>query len=81
VKVKTGIRTRSNARASASRAAATARSRGWRVLALNMQHSDLDAYAAEQLHADGVIADVDRGLATLATPAIAIEGAHDRFVA
>ena len=37
-----------------------------RVLALNMRHDDLDAYAGEQLHADGVIADVDRGLARVA---------------
>ena len=51
-----------------------------RVLAINMQHSDLDAYAGEQLHADGVIAGVDKQLAAIATPAIVIEGAHDSFV-
>lgn len=51
-----------------------------RVLALSMQHSDLDAYAGEQLHADRVIAGVDRGLASIAVPAIVIEGAHDSFV-
>lgn len=51
-----------------------------RVLAINMQHDDLDAYAGEQLHADGVIAGVDRQLGAIATPAIVIEGAHDSFV-
>ncbi len=51
-----------------------------RVLALNMQHSDLDAYAGEQLHADGVIAGVDKGLASIAVPAIVIQGVHDQLV-
>jgi pimeloyl-ACP methyl ester carboxylesterase len=51
-----------------------------RVLALNMQHDDLDAFAGEQLHADDVIADVDKRLATLQTPAVVIQGAEDRFV-
>ena len=51
-----------------------------RLLALNMQHSDLDAYAAEQLHADGAIAGVDKGLATIAVPAIVIQGVHDQLV-
>jgi pimeloyl-ACP methyl ester carboxylesterase len=51
-----------------------------RVLALNMQHSDLDAYAGEQLAADDVIADVDRRLAEVQTPAVVIQGAKDQFV-
>ena len=51
-----------------------------RVLALNMQHDDLDAYTGEQLHADDAIAAVDERLATVATPAIVIQGAKDRFV-
>jgi len=51
------------------------------LLALNMQHDDLDAYAGEQLHADGVIAGIDARLTTLATPAIVIQGAHDELVA
>jgi pimeloyl-ACP methyl ester carboxylesterase len=51
-----------------------------RVLALNMQHDDLDAYAGEQLHADGVIADIDEGLARIQTPAVVVHGADDQFV-
>jgi pimeloyl-ACP methyl ester carboxylesterase len=51
-----------------------------RLLALNMQHDDLDAYADEQLHADGVIADVDRELARVSAPAIVIHGAGDKLV-
>jgi len=51
-----------------------------RLLALNMQHEDVDAYAAEQLHADDVIADVDRGLARVATPAVVIQGAGDKLI-
>jgi pimeloyl-ACP methyl ester carboxylesterase len=51
-----------------------------RVLALNMQHSDLDAYAGEQLAIDDVIADVDKRLASLQTPAVVVQGAEDQFV-
>jgi pimeloyl-ACP methyl ester carboxylesterase len=51
-----------------------------RVLAFNMHHDDLDAYAGEQLHADGVIAGVDKGLSRIQAPAIVIHGADDRFV-
>ena len=51
-----------------------------RVLALNMQHDDLDAYAGEQLHADDVIAGVDESLARVQTPAVVIQGAGDQFV-
>jgi pimeloyl-ACP methyl ester carboxylesterase len=51
-----------------------------RVLAINMRHDDLDAYAGEQLHADEVIAGVDKRLATLRTPAVVIHGEHDQFV-
>lgn len=51
-----------------------------RVLALNMQHDELDAFAGEQLHADGVIAGVDERLAALQTPAVVIQGTDDQFV-
>lgn len=51
-----------------------------RLLALNMKHSDLDAYADEQLHADDVIADVDRALTQIDTPAVVIQGAGDKRV-
>jgi pimeloyl-ACP methyl ester carboxylesterase len=51
-----------------------------RILALNMRHDDLDAYAGEQLHADDAIATVDEGLPQVQTPAVVIQGASDRFV-
>lgn len=51
-----------------------------RVLALNVQYSDIDAYAGEQLHADGVIADVDKRLAAIAAPAVVVQGREDQFV-
>ncbi len=51
-----------------------------RLLALNMRHEDLDAYAGENLAATGVVAGIDRRLATLDVPAIVIEGEHDRLV-
>jgi pimeloyl-ACP methyl ester carboxylesterase len=51
-----------------------------RVLALNMQHEDLDAFADEQLHADGVIADVDKRLASVQTPAVVVHGEDDQFI-
>jgi pimeloyl-ACP methyl ester carboxylesterase len=50
------------------------------LLALNMQHEDLDAYADEQLHADDAIADVDRRLSQLQTPAVVIHGAGDTLI-
>jgi pimeloyl-ACP methyl ester carboxylesterase len=52
-----------------------------RLLALNMQHDDLDAYAGEQLEADDVIADLDTRLASIETPAIVIQGRDDKLVA
>lgn len=51
-----------------------------RILALNMQHEDLDAYADEQLHADDAIADLDRGLSRIETPAVVIQGDGDKLV-
>jgi pimeloyl-ACP methyl ester carboxylesterase len=51
-----------------------------RLLALNMRHEDLDAYAAEQLAADRVIARLDKRLASIATPATVIHGEHDQLV-
>ena len=51
-----------------------------RVLAINMRHEDLDAYAGEQLHADGVIEALDKRLSSIATPAVVIQGDHDQFV-
>jgi pimeloyl-ACP methyl ester carboxylesterase len=51
-----------------------------RLLALNMQHDDLDALAGEQLAANGVVARIDARLTAIATPAVVIQGDHDTFV-
>jgi pimeloyl-ACP methyl ester carboxylesterase len=51
-----------------------------RLLALNMQHDDLDAYAGEQLAADDAIGALDRRLATIETPAVVIQGEDDELV-
>ena len=51
-----------------------------RVLAINMQQDDLDAFAGEQLHADGVISALDKRLASIEAPAVVIQGDHDQFV-
>jgi pimeloyl-ACP methyl ester carboxylesterase len=52
-----------------------------RLLARSMRHEDLDAYAAEQLASDDVIADVDRQLTKITTPTIVIQGEDDQLVA
>jgi pimeloyl-ACP methyl ester carboxylesterase len=51
-----------------------------RLLALNMQHDDLDAYASEQLAADDVIAALDRRLGSIEAPAVVIQGEDDALV-
>lgn len=51
-----------------------------RLLALNMRHEDLDAFAGEQLHADGVIAGIDARLSAIRAPAVVIQGVHDELV-
>jgi len=51
-----------------------------RLLALNMQHDDLDAYAGEQLAADDEVARLDRRLGRIETPAIVVQGAGDKLV-
>jgi pimeloyl-ACP methyl ester carboxylesterase len=51
-----------------------------RVLAINMKHGNLEAYAGETLAADGVIEGIDRGLQRIELPAVVIQGASDRLV-
>jgi pimeloyl-ACP methyl ester carboxylesterase len=51
-----------------------------RLLALNMQHEDVDAFADEQLHADDVIADVDKRLASIQAPAVVVHGRDDQLI-
>jgi pimeloyl-ACP methyl ester carboxylesterase len=50
------------------------------LLALNMKHDDLDAYAGEQLAADDAIAKLDVRLADITTPTVVIQGAGDKLV-
>jgi pimeloyl-ACP methyl ester carboxylesterase len=51
-----------------------------RVLEINMTHSNLEAWAGESLAANGVIAQIDKGLATIKVPAIVIQGNADELV-
>ena len=52
-----------------------------RVLAINMTQGNLEAYAGEELAANGVIAQIDRGLGEIEVPAVVIQGNGDEFVA
>jgi pimeloyl-ACP methyl ester carboxylesterase len=51
-----------------------------RVLALNMKHGNLEALAGERLAANGVVAEVNRGLHGINVPAVVIQGAADELV-
>jgi pimeloyl-ACP methyl ester carboxylesterase len=51
-----------------------------RLLAINMTHGNLEAWAGETLAADGVIAQVDKHLSTIHAPAVVIQGAQDELV-
>jgi pimeloyl-ACP methyl ester carboxylesterase len=51
-----------------------------RVLAINLKHGNLEAYAGEVLHANKEIDSVNRGLGSLLVPAIVIQGEQDKLV-
>jgi len=51
-----------------------------RLLEINSTRHNLEAFAGEQLAANGVIDGVDRHLATIDVPAIVIQGAEDQLV-
>jgi pimeloyl-ACP methyl ester carboxylesterase len=51
-----------------------------RVLAINMQHGNLEALAGERLAANGVVEEVNRGLRAIHVPAVVIQGASDELV-
>ncbi len=51
-----------------------------RVLAINLKHGNLEAYAGEVLAANKEIETVNRGLAGIRVPAIVIQGAQDKLV-
>lgn len=51
-----------------------------RVLAINMTHGNLEAFAGEQLAATGVIRAVDAGLGSIRAATIVIQGERDKLV-
>jgi pimeloyl-ACP methyl ester carboxylesterase len=51
-----------------------------RVLAINMKHGNLEAWAGETLHANGAIEALDRRLTSIHAPAVVIQGASDKLV-
>jgi len=51
-----------------------------RALAINMKRGNLEAWAGESLVALNVIDAVNRGLRSIVTPTVVIEGVHDNFV-
>ncbi len=51
-----------------------------RVLAINMTHGNLEAYAGEELAANGVIDQLDERLGAVAVPAVVIQGDGDELV-
>jgi pimeloyl-ACP methyl ester carboxylesterase len=51
-----------------------------RVLAINMKHGNLEAWAGETLAANGAIEGIDRGLRGIHVPAVVIQGEQDKLV-
>jgi pimeloyl-ACP methyl ester carboxylesterase len=51
-----------------------------RLLEINSTHGNLEAFAGEQLAANGVIDGVDEQLATIDVPAVVIQGSDDQLV-
>jgi pimeloyl-ACP methyl ester carboxylesterase len=51
-----------------------------RLLAINMRHEDLDAFAGERLESDDVIPKLNKRLATIQTPAVVVQGASDKLI-
>jgi pimeloyl-ACP methyl ester carboxylesterase len=51
-----------------------------RLLAINMTHGNLEAWAGEMLAANGVIAQIDKHLGTISVPAVVIQGQEDELV-
>ena len=51
-----------------------------RVLEINMTHGNLEAWSGEVLEANKVIAQINKGLPAIATPAVVIQGEDDELV-
>ena len=51
-----------------------------RVLEINMTKENLEAWAGEMLEANGVVAQIDKGLRNIKVPAVVIQGEGDELV-
>jgi pimeloyl-ACP methyl ester carboxylesterase len=51
-----------------------------RVLEINMTHGNLEAWSGEILASTGAIAQIDKGLSGIETPAVVIQGEQDELV-
>jgi pimeloyl-ACP methyl ester carboxylesterase len=51
-----------------------------RLLEINMTHGNLEAWSGEILASTGVIAQIDKGLSGIETPAVVIQGEEDELV-
>ncbi len=51
-----------------------------RVLEINMTHGNLEAWASEMLAANGVVAQIDRGLTGIRVPTVVVQGEGDELV-
>jgi pimeloyl-ACP methyl ester carboxylesterase len=51
-----------------------------RLLEINMTHGNLEAWSGEVLEANKVIAQIDKGLSHIETPAVVIQGEEDQLV-
>lgn len=51
-----------------------------RVLEINMTHGNLEAWAGEMLEANGVVAQIDKGLSNIKVPAVVVQGEGDELV-
>jgi pimeloyl-ACP methyl ester carboxylesterase len=51
-----------------------------RLLEINMTHGNLEAWSGEILASNGVIAQIDKGLSAIETPAVVIQGEQDELV-
>lgn len=51
-----------------------------RVLEINMTKENLEAWAGEMLEANGVVAQIDKGLSNIKVPAVVVQGEGDELV-
>jgi pimeloyl-ACP methyl ester carboxylesterase len=51
-----------------------------RVLEINMTKGNLEAWSGEMLEANGVVAQIDKGLRNIKTPAVVVQGEGDELV-